>query len=204
MLPACPPQTDVLSLVGGPSILTELQAIKQQQALLTSSLDGIQRDNQAMWQEMIASRQRLQRQQQTTMKILQFLASVYVKDKASNLRPSPGRLLLCAAPPVASGAGAAAGVAADHPSVADEAHLGPAELLHEPSAVVTPSGTRTVRSPATDRDALIPSSSSPLAPASPGSFDPDEIQRHILELMSPEVGRAPGAGRRGSAARAPQ
>ena len=74
-------------------MVEELQTIKAHQVMISSSLKEMQRDNQLLWAEMIASRQRHQRQQQTTFKILQFLASVFRNEKG-NLRASQSRLLL--------------------------------------------------------------------------------------------------------------
>jgi hypothetical protein len=198
----------VLSLVGGPSVLAELTAIRQQQALLTTTLEGMQRDNATIWQELLATRQRLHRQTETTIKILQFLASIYVKDKKGNLRPAPSaRLLLPSGPEAAAAAGPATFSAGSSmvvgalarpeqeiplPSaVADAgALLSPPLLRTGASAAVAPRPVSPLASASADPAA----GSSPALPPSPGPFPPldaDELQRHLLELMSPDVCLSP-------------
>ena len=196
---------DAVALANSTHILSELAAIKQQQALITSTLEGLQRENQAVWAEMMASRQRLQRQQQTTMKILQFLASVYVKGDKKNLRPgaASSRLLLASPqPPNAHAPTPGGAAAAPGPSVLDisgtvagaDASRAPSEPPHEPSSITTPSTFRSMAlgGPTSPRPtALLEGgggfSSSPSSPSPFANMDPEEIQRHILELMSPEV-----------------
>lgn len=58
-------------------ILEEISAIKRHQSSVSSELKRIQLDNQLLWQETLAARERHQQQQDTIDKILQFLASVF-------------------------------------------------------------------------------------------------------------------------------
>ncbi|ORY97562.1 hypothetical protein BCR43DRAFT_545897 [Syncephalastrum racemosum] len=58
-------------------ILEEISAIKRHQSNVSSELKRIQLDNQLLWQETLAARERHQQQQDTIDKILQFLASVF-------------------------------------------------------------------------------------------------------------------------------
>ncbi|KAI9321622.1 hypothetical protein BX666DRAFT_1904019 [Dichotomocladium elegans] len=62
-------------------ILDEIAAIKKHQMSISADLKLIHRDNQVLWQETIAARERHQRHQETIDKILRFLASVFSSDK---------------------------------------------------------------------------------------------------------------------------
>ncbi|KAI7899739.1 uncharacterized protein BX663DRAFT_488969 [Cokeromyces recurvatus] len=58
-------------------ILEEIQSIKKHQMNISTQLQAIQRDNQALWQETVQARERHLRHQETIDKILRFLASVF-------------------------------------------------------------------------------------------------------------------------------
>ena len=58
----------------------ELHFIHQQQAALRTDLISLQRDNQLLWNENLASRERHLQQQQVIDRILRFLASVFTAD----------------------------------------------------------------------------------------------------------------------------
>lgn len=58
----------------------ELQFIHQQQNALRTDLMSLQRDNQMLWNENLASRERHLQQQQVIDRILRFLASVFTTD----------------------------------------------------------------------------------------------------------------------------
>ncbi|KAI8990327.1 hypothetical protein BDB01DRAFT_687790, partial [Pilobolus umbonatus] len=58
-------------------ILDEISAIKKHQMSISNELKNVQNDNQVLWQENIASRERYNRHQETIDKILRFLASVF-------------------------------------------------------------------------------------------------------------------------------
>lgn len=66
------------------SFLAELTALKSQQEALRSDLTNIQRENQMLWNETMASRERHLHQQQVIEKILRFLASIFSCDKNLN------------------------------------------------------------------------------------------------------------------------
>eukprot|EP01137_Pigoraptor_chileana_P010458 Opistho-2@60130 len=71
-------------------VVEELEQIKYQQAAITNKLDNIDKNNQSLWDGMLALRHRHQRQEQTIRKILQFLASVYSSDRSAlNAPPEP-------------------------------------------------------------------------------------------------------------------
>jgi len=59
------------------SLRQELTALRQQQTALFSDLQSIHRDNQLLWSENLASRERHSQQQQVIDRILRFLASVF-------------------------------------------------------------------------------------------------------------------------------
>lgn len=65
------------------SLAQELAALRMQQQALRSDLSSIQRDNQLLWSETLAARERHQQQQMVIDKILRFLASVFSTDKAA-------------------------------------------------------------------------------------------------------------------------
>lgn len=68
-------------------ILEEIQSIKKHQMNISTQLQNIQRDNQVLWQETIAARERHSRHQETIDKILRFLASVFSSgDKRAAIR----------------------------------------------------------------------------------------------------------------------
>lgn len=66
------------------SFKSELDALKSQQEALRSDLTAIQRENQMLWNETMASRERHLHQQQVIERILRFLASVFSTDKNLN------------------------------------------------------------------------------------------------------------------------
>ncbi|ORY96636.1 hypothetical protein BCR43DRAFT_492014 [Syncephalastrum racemosum] len=75
-------------------ILDEITAIKKHQMSISSDLKGIQRDNQVLWQETMAARERHHRHQETIDKILRFLASVFSNDKKRVVIPRKRRFLI--------------------------------------------------------------------------------------------------------------
>ncbi|KAI7882209.1 hypothetical protein K492DRAFT_61331 [Lichtheimia hyalospora FSU 10163] len=64
-------------------LLDEMAAIKKHQMMVSTDLKQIQNDNQLLWQETLAARERYQQQQDTIDKILHFLASVF-SEKTNN------------------------------------------------------------------------------------------------------------------------
>lgn len=62
-------------------ILDEIAAIKKHQMSISNELKNVQTDNQVLWQENVASRERHVRHQETIDKILRFLASVFSSEK---------------------------------------------------------------------------------------------------------------------------
>jgi FtsZ-binding cell division protein ZapB len=62
-------------------ILDEISAIKKHQTSISNELKNVQNDNEILWQENVASKERHIRHQETIDKILQFLASVFSSDK---------------------------------------------------------------------------------------------------------------------------
>lgn len=75
-------------------IMDEITAIKKHQMSISTELKNIQRDNQVLWQETLAARERHQRHQETIDKILRFLASVFSNDKKRSSIPRKRRLLI--------------------------------------------------------------------------------------------------------------
>lgn len=75
-------------------ILDEIAAIKKHQMSISSELKNIQRDNQVLWQETMAARERHQRHQDTIDKILRFLASVFSSDNKRAGIPRKRRFLI--------------------------------------------------------------------------------------------------------------
>lgn len=61
-------------------IRQELEFIQQQQTAIRTDLHSLQRDNQLLWNENLASRERHLQQQQVIDRILRFLASVFTAD----------------------------------------------------------------------------------------------------------------------------
>ncbi|KAI8878842.1 hypothetical protein K501DRAFT_227702 [Backusella circina FSU 941] len=66
-------------------ILDEIAAIKKHQLSISNELKNVQNDNQVLWQENMASRERHHRHQETIDKILRFLASVFSGDKSKHV-----------------------------------------------------------------------------------------------------------------------
>ncbi|ORY01709.1 hypothetical protein K493DRAFT_209285 [Basidiobolus meristosporus CBS 931.73] len=77
------------------NVMNEITAIRKHQFTISTDLKNLQRENQQLWQETLASRERYNRQQETIDKILRFLASVFSSDKKSKeIIPRKRRLLL--------------------------------------------------------------------------------------------------------------
>ncbi|KAJ3174349.1 stress-responsive transcription factor hsf1 [Geranomyces variabilis] len=74
-------------------IISEIAAIKRHQLSISSDLKNIQRENQVLWTESVAVRERHQRQQETIDKILRFLSSIF-SHKQKPLMNKRRRLLL--------------------------------------------------------------------------------------------------------------
>ncbi|KAI9209701.1 uncharacterized protein BJ171DRAFT_418076 [Polychytrium aggregatum] len=87
-------------------IMAEISAIKRHQITISTDLKNIQRDNQLLWTETIATRERYQRQQETMEKIMRFLGSMLtLKKDAIVPKKNPLRLTAretTASPPMAS------------------------------------------------------------------------------------------------------
>ncbi|KAI8647588.1 hypothetical protein BD408DRAFT_408190 [Parasitella parasitica] len=66
-------------------ILDEIAAIKKHQMSISNELKNVQSDNQVLWQENIATRERHHRHQETIDKILRFLASVFSSEKSKHV-----------------------------------------------------------------------------------------------------------------------
>ncbi|CEP13062.1 hypothetical protein [Parasitella parasitica] len=75
-------------------ILEEIQSIKKHQMNISTQLQGIQRDNQVLWQETVSARERHLRHQETIDKILRFLASVFSNGEKRPAIPRKRRFLL--------------------------------------------------------------------------------------------------------------
>jgi hypothetical protein len=75
-------------------ILDEIQTIKKHQMNISTQLQTIQRDNQVLWQETVAARERHLRHQETIDKILRFLASVFSSGDKRPAIPRKRRFLL--------------------------------------------------------------------------------------------------------------
>jgi hypothetical protein len=75
-------------------ILDEIQTIKNHQMNISTQLQTIQRDNQVLWQETVAARERHSRHQETIDKILRFLASVFSSSDKRPAIPRKRRFLL--------------------------------------------------------------------------------------------------------------
>ncbi len=63
------------------AVLRELQLLRSQQDALRSDISNVQRENQMLWNETMAARERHLQQQQVIEKILRFLASIFASDK---------------------------------------------------------------------------------------------------------------------------
>lgn len=85
---------DKLGVVDMGNLIQEIAAIKRHQLTISSDLKTIQRDNQVLWTESMAVRDRYQRQQETIDKILRFLASVFSNKKKPVAANKKRRLLL--------------------------------------------------------------------------------------------------------------
>lgn len=66
------------------NVLKEIQALRHQQDALQSDISTVQRENQMLWTETMAARERHLQQQQVIEKILRFLASIFVSEKNVN------------------------------------------------------------------------------------------------------------------------
>lgn len=77
------------------SIQNDLEALRQQQLALRGDLLTMQRDNQLLWNETIAARERHQQQQEVIDKILRFLATIFT-DTTSKASISKKRPLMIA------------------------------------------------------------------------------------------------------------
>ncbi|KAI9033637.1 hypothetical protein CLU79DRAFT_830012 [Phycomyces nitens] len=75
-------------------ILDEISAIKKHQMSISSHLKSVQTDNQVLWQENLATREKHQRHQETIDKILRFLASVFSSEKKRVSIPRKRRYLI--------------------------------------------------------------------------------------------------------------
>jgi hypothetical protein len=90
------PNTDEkeISTVDLHHILEEIQSIKKHQMNISTQLQNIQRDNQILWQETVAARERHHRHQETIDKILRFLASVFSNSEKRTAISRKRRFLL--------------------------------------------------------------------------------------------------------------
>ena len=78
------------------SIISELAAIKRQQATINTNLHSLQNVNQYLWREAMASRDRNKTQQCTIDRILEFLAEVYGPSGPPTIRdPNIAHTLPC-------------------------------------------------------------------------------------------------------------
>jgi len=68
------------------ALLNEVQDLRYQQEAVRADISAVQRENQMLWNEAMASRERHLHQQQVIEKILRFLASIFVSEK--NLSPA--------------------------------------------------------------------------------------------------------------------
>lgn len=67
-------------IITAKNLKQEVQYLHQQQNALRTDLHSLQRDNQLLWNENLASRERHLQQQQVIDRILRFLASVFTAD----------------------------------------------------------------------------------------------------------------------------
>jgi heat shock transcription factor len=58
-----------------------VQAIQEQQMVVSEKLENLETDNKILWGEMTRLRDRHQLQQQTINRILYFLTSIYAPDR---------------------------------------------------------------------------------------------------------------------------
>lgn len=75
-------------------IMDEIAAIKKHQMSISNELKNVQSDNQILWQENMATKERHNRHQETIDKILRFLASVFSSDKNKHVIPRKRQFLL--------------------------------------------------------------------------------------------------------------
>ncbi|RKP21794.1 hypothetical protein ROZALSC1DRAFT_26818 [Rozella allomycis CSF55] len=68
-------------------LLNELSTIKQQQLNITEELKNLQRDNQLLWSESIAARERHMKQEEMINKIVRFLGQMFANDRSSSILP---------------------------------------------------------------------------------------------------------------------
>lgn len=66
------------------TVLNEINSLRNQQEALRSDIASVQRENQMLWTETMAARERHLHQQQVIEKILRFLASIFASDKHVN------------------------------------------------------------------------------------------------------------------------
>jgi len=66
------------------TVLKEITTLRTQQEALRSDISSVQRENQMLWTETMAARERHLHQQQVIEKILRFLASIFASDKHVN------------------------------------------------------------------------------------------------------------------------
>ncbi|OAD06780.1 heat shock factor-type transcription factor, partial [Mucor lusitanicus CBS 277.49] len=59
------------------ALVKEISAIKKHQTNITADLRNLHRDNEIIWQETLAAREKHQKHQQVISKILQFLTAVF-------------------------------------------------------------------------------------------------------------------------------
>ncbi|VDB82629.1 unnamed protein product [Peniophora sp. CBMAI 1063] len=97
--PATPATT--ASAAGGGQVLdlnqivTGIQAIKRHQQTISADLNDLKASNQALWQEVVAARERHSKQQDMINRILKFLGSVFgrqdhdAKNHGDRVTPSP-------------------------------------------------------------------------------------------------------------------
>ncbi|CAO0799248.1 unnamed protein product [Mucor circinelloides] len=62
------------------ALVKEISAIKKHQTNITADLRNLHRDNEVIWQETLAAREKHQKHQQVISKILQFLTAVFSND----------------------------------------------------------------------------------------------------------------------------
>ncbi|EIE76389.1 hypothetical protein RO3G_01093 [Rhizopus delemar RA 99-880] len=66
------------------TLLKEITSIKKHQNNITADLNNLRRDNELIWQETLAAREKHQRHEQVISKILQFLTIVFSKDHSTD------------------------------------------------------------------------------------------------------------------------
>ncbi|KAJ1980105.1 Heat shock transcription factor [Dimargaris xerosporica] len=148
-------------------IMKELAAIRNHQMMISTDLQNLQQNNQMLWEEAIAARERHNRHQTTIDKILRFLASVF----SSQTQPrelSRKRPLLIEPQDMAT--------SADTISPSKKAHVGNdaagstgvTDFLWSPS---TSQLATNPRSPGTPEAALLSAASSTSPTPAPASWD---------------------------------